>query len=263
MHELSLAAGALPEFAPEQVAEAAGRAGYSMVGFTIPDSWTSADTRRLQAVIRRWSLTVLDVEVVWIPPGGRLNATHRRIVEAGAELGARHVLTVSSEPDVERTAEALHELCEWAAPYGMRVALEFLMITRIRDLRTALAVANAAAHPAAAVLVDTLHLVRAGDSAEAVAALPRHLLPYAQLCDGYATCEDSHERYLEDALDLRSAPGEGELPLDAILAALPPGCPLSLEIRSKRYRERYPDPLARAAAIRQRTLEFLGTAETR
>jgi hypothetical protein len=58
-------------------------------------------------------------------------------------------------------------------------------------------------------------------------------------------------------VDLRSAPGEGELPLAELLEALPRDCPLSLEVRSRRYRNQFPNPVERAARIRQRTLEFL------
>jgi sugar phosphate isomerase/epimerase len=257
MHELSLAAGTLPEFNADIVAEAAGEAGFSLVGFTVGTDWDADMTRRVQARLKRWQLSVLDVEVLWIPQGGRLDGGHRRIVEIGGELAARNVLVVSSEADTGRTADALQRICEWAAPHGMRVALEFLMITAIRTPAAALAVVRACDHPGAAVLIDTLHLARAGAGPETVAAIPPELLPYVQFCDGPATCRDDHEHYLEDALDLRSAPGEGELPLDAVLRGLPDACPLSLEIRSSAYRQRFPDPAERAAAVRRPTLEFL------
>ena len=42
-----------------------------------------------------------------------------------------------------------------------------------------------------------------------------------------------------------------------LLRALPPGIPLSLEVRSAYYREHYPDPAARARAIREQTERFL------
>lgn len=258
MHELSLAAGVLPEHSPETVAEAAGRAGYRLTGFTVdPDHWSDAVTARVRSRLTEWDLGVLDVEVVWIPAGARLHDGHRRIVEIGGELGARNVLVVSSEAEPAPVADALHQLCRWAEPHGMRVALEFLMITPIRSLAQARAIVDACDHPGAAILVDTLHLARAGDSPDDVAALPATLRPYVQFCDGPAACADRHEDYLEDALDRRSAPGEGELPLARVLAGLAPDCPLSLEVRSRAYRQNYPDPAERAAAIRQRTLQFL------
>ena len=68
---------------------------------------------------------------------------------------------------------------------------------------------------------------------------------------------DEQQSLLEDALDLRSAPGEGELQLAPLLKLLPADTPLSMEVRSRAYRERYPDPQARAAAVLAQTMSFL------
>lgn len=254
---LSLAAGVLPEFGADVVAEAAGAAGFPMVGFTVdPTTWSDAMTRRVRERVDHWGLSVLDAEVIWIPAGGAVTDGHRLIVDVAAELGARNLLVVSSEPDIDRTADALRVLCERAAPAGMRVALEFLMLTPIRTLDQALAVVAACDHPAAAVLIDTLHLQRGGHGPEAVRDVDPGLLPYVQFCDGLATCADTPAHYLEDAVDLRAAPGDGELPLVELLGLLPAGCQLSLEVRSRAWRERYPDPAARATALLARSRNF-------
>ncbi len=261
MHELSLAAGALPEFTADVVAEAAGRAGFGMAGFTVdPASWDGAMTRRVARLVEQWQLRVLDVEVVWIPAGGKLDDGHRRIVDVALELGARNLLVVSSEPDAGRTGAALHRLCEWSAPGGMRVALEFLMITAVRTLPDALAAVRRCDHPSAAILVDALHLQRSGGRPDDLRSLERRLLPYAQLCDGPASCGDSQKQYLEDALDRRDSPGRGELPLRELLTVLADDCPLSLEVRSRRVREALPDPVARAHALRRDAIDFLQPA---
>jgi sugar phosphate isomerase/epimerase len=160
---LSLAAGTLPEFAPADVADAAGVAGFSHVGFTIaPDQWDAAALAATKSAIARHGLKVLDVEVVWIPEGGQVDSQHRMIIDAGLELGASNILVVSSEPDKDRTAEALHQLCEWAAPGQMRVALEFLMITAVQSMDDALEIIALTDHRAAALLIDTIHFHRAG-----------------------------------------------------------------------------------------------------
>ncbi len=254
-HIMSLAAGTLPEFLPDQVADAAGQSGFSHVGFTIePEHWTPEQAKATKAAIEKYDMSVLDVEVVWIPEGGVLTDDHRLIIDAGAELGAPNVLVVSAEPDPEITAAALHQLCEWAAPAEMRVSLEFLMITAVRSLDAALDIVARCNHPAAAVLIDSLHFQRAGHAAVELTAVDGNLLPYSQICDGNLHCADNFDAYLEDAVDLRSAPGEGDLPLADILAALPEAIPLSLEVRSKAYRDQYPDPVARAKAVRQKSL---------
>src|SRR5690554_3485373 len=254
-HILSLAAGTLPEFLPDQVAIAAGQSGFTHVGFTIePSHWTPELAKATKSAIREYNLSVLDTEVVWIPEGGVLTDDHRLIIDAGAELGAANILVVSSDPDPDRTAGALHQLCEWAQPANMSVALEFLMITAVRSLDSALDIIKRCDHPAAAVLIDSLHFQRAGHVPSDLQAIDHNLLTYSQICDGNPDCADNFEAYLEDAVDLRSAPGEGALPLASILEALPPAIPLSLEVRSKAYRDRYPDAAERAKAVRQKSL---------
>lgn len=256
-HILSLAAGTLPEFQTEQVAHAAGRAGFKHCGFTIePEKWDAAALRATKAAIADHDLSILDVEVIWIAEGGQLTDDHKRIIEVGLELGAANVLVVSAEPDKDRTAEAIHRLCEWAAPGNMRVALEFLMITAVRNMTDALDIIARANHPAAALLIDTIHFQRANHQPADLEKVDRALLPYTQVCDGNLNCDDNFESYLTDAIDLRRIPGEGELPVSKILQALPDEIPLSLEIRSKFYRDQYPDPIARAKAIRSASLGY-------
>jgi sugar phosphate isomerase/epimerase len=256
-HILSLAAGTLPEFPPDQVAHAAGQAGFSHVGFTIePEQWNRQQIKATKAALAQHDLSVLDVEVVWIPEGGKLTDNHRLVIDAGIELGAPNVLVVSSEPDPDRTAAALHQLCEWSAPANMRVSLEFLMITAVQSLDDTLDIVKRCDHSAAAVLVDSLHFQRAGHSPADLNALDRNLLSYSQICDGNLQCADDFDSYLDDAVDLRSVPGEGELPLADIMSALPSTIPLSLEVRSKAYRDNYPDPVERAKKVRTAAMDY-------
>lgn len=259
-HILSLAAGTLPEFTPDIVADAAGRAGFTHAGFTIkPDKWDAAALKATKAAIAAHDLSILDVEVIWIPEGGAVGDDHRMIIDAGAELGAKNALVVSSEPDKDKTAAALHQLCEWAAPANIRVALEFLKITAIQTMDDALDIIGRADHVAAALLIDTLHFQRAGHAPNDLEKLRPDLLPYTQICDGNLDCADNFDAYLEDAIDLRSAPGQGELPLKDILSNLPGAIPLSLEVRSKAYRDDYPDAAERAKAVREASLRHFKT----
>jgi sugar phosphate isomerase/epimerase len=257
-HILSLAAGTLPEYQPKDVARAAGQAGFTHVGFTIePDKWNREARQQTRDAIRAHQLSVLDVEVVWIAEGGKFTDDHKLIIDAGLELNASNILVVSSEPDHGRTAEALHQMCRRAAPGNIRVALEFLMITAVQSMGVALDIIGKADHPAAGLLIDTLHFRRAGHNPEALERVEPGLLPYTQICDGNADCETGFESYLEDAIDLRSCPGEGELPVARVIKSLPQDIALSLEIRSQAYRDRFPDAVDRARAVRIASLEYL------
>ena len=139
----------------------------------------------------------------------------------------------------------------------MRVALEFLMITAVQSMDDALAIIRKADHPAAALLIDTIHFQRAGHRPGQLEDLEACFLPYTQICDGNLTCDTSFEAFLEDAVDLRSCPGEGALPVADIIKALPRDIPLSLEIRSKIYRDQFPDAAERASAVRDASLAYL------
>ena len=261
-HLLSLAAGVLPEFAPDQIVRAAAQAGFAATGIWCDmDTWTDATTRAVAHQLREGALQALDIEVVWIRAGREVSDSARRLIEIGGALGARNVLIVSANPSLDDTKHQFAVLCECAARAGMRAVLEFLMIAEVKTLAQALEIVTDVDHPAGGVLVDALHLTRCGATAEDVARIDPTRLPYAQLCDGPADVSArDYNAYLVDAVDGRVAPGEGQLPLRELLAALPDELPLSLEVRSKRYRDAYPDPVNRARAVLAATQRFLGAA---
>ncbi|WP_156680930.1 sugar phosphate isomerase/epimerase family protein [Sphingomonas profundi] len=260
-HAISLASGVVPEFGPIETIDAAVAGGFDAVGLWIePADWTDATTRAAKARLADAGLPLLDVEVVWIKPGP-LDPDHLRIIDIGAEMGAANVLVVSSDPDQGATAAKFARLCAHGGERGMRIALEFGMFTDVKTIDQALAVIAAAGDPAAALLVDPIHLSRSGGSPEDVAAVPRHLLPYAQMCDAVAIGPDPHDfdGIIREAVDERLQTGEGALPLAAVMRALPDRVPLSIELRSKALRDAFPDPGARAKAVADATRRFLAT----
>jgi sugar phosphate isomerase/epimerase len=257
---LSLAAGVLPEFPPDAIVRAAAHAGYPAAGIWCDtQTWTDATTQAVARELRDGALLPLDIEVIWIRPGRAIEDAARRLIDIGGVLGARHVLIVSANPSIDDTKHQFAALCERAASAGMRAMLEFLMIAQVQTLAQAVEIVTDVGPPAGGVLVDALHLARCGATPNDVARLAPHLLPYAQLCDGPARLPNADAAaYLTDAVDGRSAPGEGELPLRELLAVLPAQTPLSLEVRSKRYRDAYPDPVDRARAVLDATRRFIG-----
>ncbi|HEY6599864.1 MAG TPA: TIM barrel protein [Pseudomonadales bacterium] len=256
---LSLAAGVLPEFPPDVIARSAALAGYPATGIWCDaDTWTDATTRAVADVLTEHRLIALDIEVIWIRSGTEPSDAARRLIEAGGALGARNVLIVSVHPDATAATHQFAALCELAQQAGMRAVLEFLMITEVKSLAQALSIVQAAGHPAGGVLIDALHFDRCGASAADVRALDPKLLPYAQLCDGPASVErKDYQGYLTDAIDARSIPGEGALPLDELVRALPRDLPLSLEVRSQALRERHADPVERARVVLDGTRRWL------
>jgi sugar phosphate isomerase/epimerase len=258
-NRISLASGVVPEFGPLETISAAADGGFDAVGLWIePPAWTPQLLRDVKAGLDRSGLELLDVEVVWLKPGPP-DPAHLRCLDIGMELGAKNVLVVSSDPDMGATAAKLRELCVYAEPSGMRVSLEFGLFTEIKTIGQALAAIRAADHPAAALLIDPLHLARSGGSPDDVAAVAPALLPYAQFCDAPAIgpCAADAVGIIREAVDERLQTGDGALPLRALLRALPCGIPLSIELRSRALREGWPDPAERARETARATHRFL------
>ncbi|MEO0032761.1 MAG: hypothetical protein RIS94_2519 [Pseudomonadota bacterium] len=256
---ISFASGVVPEFGPVDTIEAAAAGGFDMVGLWVePADWTAQQTRDARAALAATGLPLLDVEVVWIKPDSSMD-DHRKVIDVGAELGARNVLCVSSDPDHARTAAKLAALCEHAAPANIRVALEFGIFTEVKNLKTALSVLDQVAHPARAVLVDPIHVDRSGTTVAEIAAIDPALLPYAQFCDAPAERPDpaDFDAVIRDAIDLREQCGDGALPLAALHRALPAGIPLAIELRSLALREAFPHPALRAAEVARKTRAWL------
>jgi sugar phosphate isomerase/epimerase len=115
---------------------------------------------------------------------------------------------------------------EAAAERGMQTTLEFAKSLALSDLDSALAAVRYVGRTDFRLLIDTMHLVRSGSTAEDLAAVDTSLFGYVQLSD--TTLHQRGPAYRDDSSD-RTAPGEGELPLAEIMAALPEWLPVGVE----------------------------------
>jgi sugar phosphate isomerase/epimerase len=249
-----------PEITPADMVRVAADAGYNSVGLWVApgDNWHHNTAGEVAAALQETGLVAIDVEVIWLQPGGKPDPLHHQIIALGGEVGAKNCLIVSSESDREVTKHLYEDLCIHAERAGMRACLEYMAITEVKTLDDALDVVNAVDHPAGGILVDPFHHERVGHEPEKIREIPERWLSYAQLCDmperGVITDADA---YFADAIDGRLAPGEGSVPVAAMTKALPADLPISLEIRSRSYRKRYPDHVERARVILDRTRAFL------
>ncbi len=244
---LSIAAATLKDLTPAETVAVAAAAGFAAAGIWFdPASWTDATAREVRARLDGTGLVALDMEPIILSPEGDPGD---RLIDAAAEVGAHHVLVASRLAERSAVAERFAELCQRAAPAGIELVLEFLPIFGIRTLRDAVAAVRDSGQPNSGVLVDSLHLARSGGSVADVAGLPAELLPYLQVADAPAEPPDSSlAGLLDEAINGRSLPGEGALPLAELVDAVP-GVPLSAELRSAKLFADYPDPLERARAV--------------
>lgn len=256
---LSLAAGVMPEFSPQQTVAAAATSGWPAVGIWYDvATWTAATTIEIRDRVADAGLVALDIEVIWLKPGPD-DPAHFAAIDAGAAIGARNVLVVSSEPEPARTAEKLARLSDHAAGAEMRVCLEFAAFTTVGNLSSALSILDQAGCENVGLLIDPLHLARTGGSPADLAAIDPFRFPYAQFCDAPASGPPPSDipAIIHEALDLRLMPGDGELPLTELLAVLPRDTPLSVELRSAALRDGYSDPAERARALLAATRRWL------
>ncbi|WP_189338353.1 sugar phosphate isomerase/epimerase family protein [Sphingobium sp. SCG-1] len=241
----------MPEATPLQLVEAASKAGFDYGGMWVDvESWTAKTTREVRAALRETGLPLLDVEVVWIKPGG-LDPDHIRIVDIGIELGARNILCVSSDPDAGATRDKLAALMEHASGSDIRINLEFGMFAEVKTIRQATDILRQIDSPLAALLVDALHWRRSGGTLPDIAAIPPEWISYAQLCDARDPGADPNDpvAILDEAVDDRVALGRGDLPLRPLADMLPPNLPIAVEERSRALRDNFPDLNARAAEL--------------
>lgn len=246
-----MAAGIMPEASPAQLIESAAAAQFDFGGMWAErDSWTTATTRAISQQARDAGLALLDLEVAWIMPGPP-DPWLTELVEIAAELGARNLLCVSSDPDSAATAAKLQLMVDRARGTGVRVNLEFGVFTEVKTIHAASAILEQVEGDAKALLVDTLHWARSGGTALDLAAIPRDWLSYCQPCDAPADAPDldDADAVIDDAINRRLPLGQGGLPLGAMIDALPHDLPLAVEERSAALREAFPDLKERAAEV--------------
>ena len=189
---------------------------------------------------------VLDLEVITLAPGfdaRRFDAA----LDTAAELGTRFVQVVCEDADRARAAAGLAQLCAAAGGRGLRVALEFMRFRTVKTLASALSLVEEAGAPNAGVLVDAMHLARSGGEPADVAAAPPDRIAYMQLCDAPLANPPVEQMAHESRTD-RLYPGEGELPLSALLDALPPAVPISVEVPRSIHADRTMAERAKLAA---------------
>ncbi len=252
MRTISLAAGTVLDVGPVEAVDVAADAGFTSVGIWFDAAtWTDAVADGVLARATHHGLSILDVEPIMLMPAGSAAAdSGEAIVDAAMRIGARNILVASRDTDDGRVAARLQALAERLDGSGIRLVLEFLPILGVRTLPQALAIVTAADHPCLGVLVDNLHLSRAGHVPADLASVDAHLLPYLQICDAPAVPADTaHSALMHEALHGRLLPGEGGLPIAELLGVVPT-VPLSLELRSQPLRTMYPDPVERARAVR-------------
>ena len=237
--DFSLAHLTALSLSPPELVDAAAEAGYRYVGLRLtrvtpqephyPLATDPALMRTTKVRLAASGIEVLDIELARISPDDDPR-DFERFLQAGAELGARHVITQLPDPDRARKTDRFAQLCEMARPLGLTVDLEFPSWTETPDLNAAVRVLRGAGQPNAGILVDLLHFARSGSSIADLRQLPAEWFHFVHVCDAPPTVPPTNEGLIQTARFERLFPGEGGIDLHGILDALPPGLPYALEI---------------------------------
>ncbi|MCA0450136.1 MAG: sugar phosphate isomerase/epimerase [Proteobacteria bacterium] len=241
MNELYLAPTTLMHTPPLEFLMAAEKAGYDGVGLRLyrspnlpyfPIVGDDALIDAIKAILARSKMRVLDLLSFYMLPTTDL-ADMGKALAVGAEFGARYAIVQGNDPDWARMRRNFMEFCDRAADNGMIAALEFMPARSLSNLERALRLIEESGRSNAIICIDPLHLIRSGGTPAALAKVDRKLLPYAQLTDGLVAPGEADPMKIgraEMGPGTRALPGEGNLPLAAILDALPAGLPLSVEL---------------------------------
>jgi 2-keto-myo-inositol isomerase len=197
----------------------------------------------LRALLKERGLTVPSVIAImgWIGcPDAERDAQRSeaiRRIEQAVAIGAPHI--VASPPagtvDLDRAARDYREVLQLGKARGIRPSMEFLgFVEQINNIDAAWEIVQRAGDPDGTIVIDWFHMVRGQASTVGdLRRLPADKISIVHLDDvpynkPFASMGDSDRVY----------PGEGNIPLDEMFAALEAigyAGPVSLELFNEEY----------------------------
>src|SRR6266852_409443 len=225
----------LLQVTPPELVTIASETGFDAIGIRVAtagpgeEPWPiTVGSPMLEETLRRLQDTgvqVLDVEVIRLGPEIK-RQDYQAVLEVGGRLGARFINIMGDDEDLDRISDNFAQLTADALPYSLRPLIEPMAYRPVRSLELAVRIAE-----------------RCGGDLNYLRSVDPALLPILQLCDaplvqptglprprwlprGQGT--DIPDAQLESRA-MRLLPGDGELPLAEMLAAMPAGIPISVE----------------------------------
>jgi len=270
MAELSLCPLTIIRAPHRALVEAAAAGGFASVGLRLiaprpgdpvhPLVDDATAIKDLDRLMRDNGVTLFDIESCWLSPATE-PATIRPALEACAALGGSYLLIAGTDPEWDRMVANFAAIASLAAEYGLKVGIEptsFCVLSRLDQARNLLRQAGA---DNAGIIIDTLHMARAGETAASLAALEPGLVAYVQICDATPATPGSPAELMAEARGDRLLPGEGSLPLNDMLDALPAGLRIGVEAPTRELAALSVDGAVRRAGAATR--DFLAARDER
>lgn len=238
-HRLGLAHFSAIDVPPVDFAMLAAKAGFSSIGLRLHAAFPGAPfyelppgsdaAREMKRCLEGEGLAVWDIEFVVMSPDFE-PAGLAPVLEAAADLGARRLSVCGDDPDRSRLVANFAALCDLAAGFGVGVDLENMGWRTVATFADALSVLRQAGRADAGALVDALHFFRNGGRTEELQACPAARIRCVQLCDVRGPASADPDAMVREARSGRAAPGHGDLPLAALVDAVPDGAVFSVEV---------------------------------
>jgi sugar phosphate isomerase/epimerase len=267
-HELSLGYLMLPGVPPPELIRIAAAAGCTGVSVSaalttmmtgqpslLDDRALRDDTAR---AFREHDVRFDLVEGVSVSADTDLERA-RAAIEVMHELGANRFNLSVWVPERNQAEDMIAAYLQIADDLDMRVTVEFMRLSQIRSIGEAAALIRDR-FPKLQILVDTLHLARAGDTPADLAAVEPSMVGFCQLNDAPAAYPGD-DAYWYEAMNDRMIPGEGELPLPAVLRALPQDVIVALEVPMLARAEAGVSALERARLAADGARRVMATAD--
>lgn len=168
-------------------------------------------------------------ECYMIRPDADFRDSARADLDVMRELNIKRVNMVSIDPDWSRNIDQCGALVEMADALGMETTLEFgPLLGAFTNLQSALSGIQAINNPNFRLVLDAMHFFRSGSTVADLAKLDPDCIGYVQVCD--VPVVSTYEQYMYEARYERLPPGEGELPLQDFLQAVPRDVVVGLEL---------------------------------
>lgn len=193
----------------------------------------AAQRAELKAAMQA-NAVALDVAYPFTLAGRTQVADFATAMECAAELGAAQpggagvLNALVYDRDPVRRVDTFGQFCDMARGFGLKVGVEFYPPSQVPSLAAALDLVAAIGRPGeVGINADLLHLMRSGGTLAELAAAPAGTILYGQLADAPAAMPDNIDA---EASSARALLGEGAFDVAGFVAALPEGCPISIEI---------------------------------
>ena len=210
----------------ERLIRIAGKAGFRSLAFQ-PNWVASYGAAALRGLLadEGMSAGALEGAMHWGegPEGGAADAD--QLLEAAAGIGAGVLHAACMLPALESTARAADgfaTLCERARAHGISVSLEFIPWYAVPDLAAAWRIVREADAANGGICLDFGHWNRqpGGPDFDLLRSIPGERISYVQPTDSPGAKSHSASEYFQQNITERPLPGDGDVDVPAIFAAL-------------------------------------------